>query len=136
MLAAICRLSDMLPTDSVQTPNRSVDEKPIDFDALADRCMGRLDLVARVLARFQEAAEKEMRDLQDALERSDRDEVAKIAHRVAGSSLTASANPLAECSRRIEREASEGSYESIRQCVDEMLVMYQAVKTTVACRNT
>ena len=124
----------MLRTDATPRPSEPAG-KPVDFEELIDRCMGRLDLAQRILARFSEAAETEMFALQKAVERSDRDAVGEIAHRVAGGALTASAGPLADRCRRLEHEAAAGEAGKFEELVAETLQAYRAAMECITKRS-
>ena len=125
----------MQSTDAVPRPPEPAGLKPIDFEELIDRCMGRLDLAQRILSRFSEAAEAEMLALQEALARSDRDAIGQIAHRVAGGALTASAGPLADRCRRLEHEAVAGEPGEFEELVAETLQACRAAMETITSRS-
>lgn len=72
------------------------------------RCLGRLDLVERVLSRFEDALGGEVEQLEAALAEADVDAVATIAHRIKGSSLTVSATELGRVAADLETTAPTG----------------------------
>ncbi|MCA9052182.1 MAG: Hpt domain-containing protein [Planctomycetaceae bacterium] len=66
----------------------------LDVDELSARCLGRVELVERVLDRFQQSMGKEFAELERALEEVNVDALAGISHRIKGTSLTVSAHFL------------------------------------------
>jgi HPt (histidine-containing phosphotransfer) domain-containing protein len=79
--------------------------KAIDTDELLGRCMGRIDFMERVLNRFLDASDKELADIEQALESGDHTELARVAHRLSGSALNVSAKPLATKAKQLEQLA-------------------------------
>jgi len=73
----------------------------LDWDALKSRCLGRNDLVERILTGFRDRLTGELQQLEQAYEAQDESMLAAVAHRMAGTSLTVSANRLAESSRQL-----------------------------------
>lgn len=75
----------------------------LDLESLKRRCLGRIDLVHRVLETFCSSAESDIALLKQAIGARRWSEAAQLAHRVKGSSLSVSASQLAEYSRQLER---------------------------------
>lgn len=74
----------------------------LNLDELRNRCMGNLNLVHRVLTKFQKRLPEELADMQKALECGDMERIAHIAHRVKGTSASVSAKGLAQAAAEIE----------------------------------
>ncbi len=91
---------------------------PIDLDELTSRCMGRLELVDRVLTRFQQSLDRELEELEDAVLRDDREGVARTAHRIKGTSVTVAAHGLHRCAERLQQSA-ESQFERIHEHLAE-----------------
>ena len=70
--------------------------------------MGNIDLAQRVLEKFQQRFPEELADLESALELGDAERLARIAHRVRGSSATVSAERLAQAAAKIEDASRAG----------------------------
>ena len=87
--------------DSLQLRDPSA-EPPLDVNELAARCLGRLDLVEKVLGKFQTAMDQELDELEQALRDVDAESIADIAHRIKGTSLTLSAAGLSDCAQHLE----------------------------------
>jgi HPt (histidine-containing phosphotransfer) domain-containing protein len=79
-----------------------------DLDALLNRCMGSIDLVHRVLDKFQQRLPEELEAMEKALELGDTEQVGRIAHRVRGSSATVSAERIMQAATEIESASREG----------------------------
>jgi two-component system, sensor histidine kinase and response regulator len=59
-------------------------ELPIDLEALQARCLGNLDLVDRVLAKFTTQVDADLDDLERAIEAGNAEQAAHLAHRIKG----------------------------------------------------
>ena len=64
--------------------------------------MGNLNLVHRVLSKFQKRLPEELAEMNKALECGDMERIAHIAHRVKGTSASVSAKGLAQAAAEIE----------------------------------
>jgi HPt (histidine-containing phosphotransfer) domain-containing protein len=73
----------------------------IDFAALLKRCMGRVELMARILSRFRIVVTQEISLLTQALELADYATISASTHRLKGTCLTASANSLAQLAEQV-----------------------------------
>lgn len=69
--------------------------------------MGRLDLMDRILTSFRRSAGQEIEELFTAISQADRDAILHKAHKLKGTSLTASANSLADVADALHRTAQE-----------------------------
>jgi len=90
---------------SLQQTHAPAEEQSINWETLKSRCIGRLDLVEKALNRFQHALTDDLQSLEEAMETFDSQEVARIAHRIKGTSLTVSADRLAGFAKNLERQA-------------------------------
>ena len=80
----------------------------LDLETLRHRCMGNVDLVQQVLKTFQERIPAEMETIEKALELRDTEQIARVAHRLKGSSETVSADGLMRAAAEIENVSREG----------------------------
>lgn len=94
---------------SLQQTQALAEEQSINWETLKSRCVGRLDLVEKALNRFQDALEGDLQSLEEAVETLNSEEVARIAHRIKGTSLTVSADRLAGFALNLERQVEEDS---------------------------
>jgi HPt (histidine-containing phosphotransfer) domain-containing protein len=74
----------------------------LDWKELCDRCMGNLELVERVLNKFEDRLPVELAELERVLEMEDAATIALVAHRIRGSSSNVSATGLQEAASEIE----------------------------------
>lgn len=92
---------------SLQQTHAPAEEQSINWETLKSRCIGRLDLVEKALNRFQDSLVDDLQSLEEAMETLNTQEVARIAHRIKGTSLTVSADRLAGFAMHLERQAEE-----------------------------
>ena len=64
--------------------------------------MGNIELVNRVLKKFQTRFPEELAEIKKALESGDSERIARVAHRVKGTSASVSASSLAQTAGEIE----------------------------------
>ena len=115
---------------SLQQTHALTEEQSINWETLKSRCIGRLDLVEKALNRFQNSLADDLHSLEEAVETLDSQEVARIAHRIKGTSLTVSADRLAGFAMHLERRAEEDlSYdeESLADIRDECCRLSQLI---------
>lgn len=94
---------------SLQQTHAPAEDQSINWETLKSRCIGRLDLVEKALNRFQDSLVDDLQSLEEAFETLNTEEVARIAHRIKGTSLTVSADRLAGFAMHLERQAEEDS---------------------------
>jgi HPt (histidine-containing phosphotransfer) domain-containing protein len=92
----------------------------LDLDELLNRCMGNIDLAQRVLEKFHQRIPEELAELQNALELGDAERLARIAHRVRGSSATVSAERLAQAVAEIEDASRAGRVTDVPVCMERL----------------
>jgi HPt (histidine-containing phosphotransfer) domain-containing protein len=92
------------------------------FDAedLLARCLGKIDLAERVLARFCSRFDVDLAELERAVRVEDTDQIARVAHRLKGASATVAATGLASGAARIEELARCGAMPEIPKRVEEL----------------
>lgn len=82
--------------------------------------MGNLELVHRVLSKFQVRFPEEMAEIQKALETGDVEHVARVAHRVKGTSASVSANGLTQAAAELEELTRSGSGNNFTVCLNRL----------------
>lgn len=115
---------------SLPQTHAPTDEQSINWETLKSRCIGRLDLVEKALHRFQDSLADDLRSLEEAVDTLDSEEVARIAHRIKGTSLTVSADRLAGFAMNLERQADEDldyDEESLADIRDECCRLSQLI---------
>jgi HPt (histidine-containing phosphotransfer) domain-containing protein len=78
---------------------------PIDRSALLARCMGNLDLMARLLDAFEPEIGKELKLLDAAVSACDREQITQVAHSLKGAAANLSAEALSDLARDLEQAA-------------------------------
>lgn len=81
---------------------QSHDSLPVDFDELLGRCLGNQSLMRRLVDNFLKQIDKDLEDLLMAIERQDATEVARLVHKIRGTSLSVSAVGLARAAELLE----------------------------------
>jgi HPt (histidine-containing phosphotransfer) domain-containing protein len=74
----------------------------LDLQGLCDRCMGNIELVRRVLDKFEQRLPEELVELERVLELGDAAKIALVAHRIKGNSSNVSAVGLQQAAEKIE----------------------------------
>ncbi len=80
----------------------------LDLRGLYDRCLGNLDLIERVLDKFEQRLPEELDELERTLELGDAAKIAVVAHRIKGSSSNVSAAALQQAAAEIEALSRAG----------------------------
>lgn len=102
---------------------QSIDSLPADdsvnWEHLSHRCLGRIDLMKKALSRFLETMRSDLRELEAAAAAYNRHEIARLAHRIKGTSLTVSAERLSQHALELETKADQLPDE-VDQCLAEI----------------
>lgn len=110
-------------------------EPPIDSQGLLRRCMGNTDFAARVLRRFAGQFGGDVDQLRSSLNESDAGSVARIAHRLKGTSANVSAMRLQAIAKEIEDLAAAENLSEVSSRVDEMLDVWNELVAMLAPRE-
>lgn len=92
----------------------------LDLEELKTRCLGRLDLVERLLSRFQQSMDDDLEQLDKAIQAESTNEIGQLAHRMKGSSLTVGAHGISEAANRLEASATTNQMQGIEALVSEL----------------
>lgn len=114
----------------------AIDATALDVDALMKRCLGRIDLVEKVLGRFAEEFTDELEALEQALANEDFEAIGTIAHRVKGASLTVSANTLSERAAALEKAVNDAQTNGLKDGVDQMRSEWNRVQDQLSLIDT
>lgn len=79
----------------------------IDLEALKERCLGNLNLVERVLAKFTGQVDADLDELEQAITNQDATKAAQLAHRIKGIAGSVEARQLYEDATVAEQRALE-----------------------------
>jgi HPt (histidine-containing phosphotransfer) domain-containing protein len=92
----------------------------LNLQELQDRCMGNIELMQRVLGKFQQRIPEELAELEKALELGDMAQIARVAHRVKGSSANVSARGIEQAAVEIENSSREGRIEDVSSHIEHL----------------
>ena len=112
-----------------------LDDSVIDLEQLTVRCMGRMELVERILTKFNDALGEDLSKLEQAMRAADTDEVARHAHRINGSAATVSALRLQQCAGRLQSQAEARELVAIERSIQEMRAEYSRLSTEISSRQ-
>ena len=112
--------------------SEAVVEPPIDTEGLLRRCMGNVDFAARVLRRFAGQFGGDVDQLRSSLSDSDAGAVARIAHRLKGTSANVSAVRLQAIAKEIEDLAAVEELSQVTSRIDELLDAWSQLVASMA----
>lgn len=105
----------------------AVQQQPVDastpallLNELQDRCLGRSDLVEKVLGDFQAFFATQLSELDSAMADADLALVQSLAHRLKGAALTIAAHRISQCASRLETCSAAGDNREIATCLAEL----------------
>jgi HPt (histidine-containing phosphotransfer) domain-containing protein len=134
----------MTPKPDTGNPSRGVaagqpkaDSFPpevLDWSVLCDRCLGNIDLVQRVLEKFEQQLPQELAELEHALALSDTEQVARVAHRIKGSSANVSAEGLQQAAEEVEGSSRAGCVADIPRHFDRLRSEWELYRDCAARR--
>ena len=99
---------------------RSRAAAPIDLPALLSRCIGKTNLRRRVLESFLSQSSVDLELLAAAIGKSDDSEIARLAHRLRGTSLSVSATGFAAIAYELEEVAETASLDEVLRLTVEL----------------
>lgn len=91
-----------------------------DLEELKTRCLGRMDLVERLLSRFQQSLDDDLEQLDQAIQAESTNDIGHLAHRMKGSSLTVGAHGISDAAHRLETSVATNQMEDIKAFVSEL----------------
>lgn len=99
-------------------PSRTEDRAAFDSEALLARCLGKIELAERILAKFNSRVDLDIAELERALASDDLNTIAQVAHRLKGASANVAADALKEKAAGIEELARRGCAGEIPNCME------------------
>jgi HPt (histidine-containing phosphotransfer) domain-containing protein len=93
--------------------------KPLDWDLLVRRCLGRLDLAERLLKSFESRFPEDLERIEDCLGSGDPVELARLVHQLKGSAANISAPDLYDIMSRLELAVRAEQRDAAWACVAE-----------------
>ena len=92
----------------------------LDVDDLLGRCLGNVEFAQRILGKFQERCDEDLKALEKAVSDRDSEAVARLAHRLKGASANASAPGLQKHASEIEHAARHESIEQVPASLENL----------------
>jgi HPt (histidine-containing phosphotransfer) domain-containing protein len=92
---------------------------PLAFDVktLAERCLGKIDLIERIIVRFEAEASGFLQEVDALVSEADAGGVALFAHKLKGMAANISANELHGIARELERVAKEDNLDAVHELI-------------------
>jgi HPt (histidine-containing phosphotransfer) domain-containing protein len=97
-----------------------LNERPIHFEDLVERCMGNLDLANRLLDQSQEILAEDLKQLEQSCSTGDTVEIPRLAHRLKGATANIGAYELSDVFARIETHGKAGETETLKLALLEL----------------
>ena len=104
----------------------------LNLQELQDRCMGNIELMQRVLGKFQQRIPEELAELEKALELRDMAQIARVAHRVKGSSANVSARGIEQAAVEIEDSSRAGRITDVSAHIERLRAEWARCRHVVA----
>lgn len=101
-------------------PPAEMNDRPIRFEDLVERCMGNIDLATRLLNQSQDLLVDDLQTLQLCDASEEPNEVARLAHRLKGATANVGAYALSDVLARIEQHGRTGQTETVPGCLLEL----------------
>ena len=111
------------------------DKSAVSEELLA-RCVGRLDLVQRVLDAYTTQMEEDIPRLLSELEEGNSSDVARIAHRIKGASANAAVETLRRDAEEIERLARAAQLQQASSRISQLQRDWSAYLDSIATLHT
>lgn len=107
---------------------------PLNIEELLGRCLGRVDLMDKLLANFDGILAPQISQLEAAVQISDAPQIKTIAHRIKGAALTVSAKDLSKYAERLEASAAQTSSEQCANCLEDVLRECERLSVSIRSR--
>jgi HPt (histidine-containing phosphotransfer) domain-containing protein len=107
----------------------------VDLEALKRRCLGNLELVERVLRKFNVQLDSDLGEMERALEERDTQSFAMVAHRVKGMSANVEARDLYRDAALAEQQALASSLEQLPAQLQRMKAERLRIAESLSSKN-
>ena len=104
---------------------------PLDFADALRQFRGKQEILVKTINKFLAAAETQIRVLDEAVEKGDREILYQEAHKIRGGAASLTAMPLAAAAQALEEIALAGTSESIAEQLVELKSRYAQLKQHV-----
>ena len=93
---------------------------PFDVQDLARRCLGNLDVVERVIKKFERGADDTLEQIRRSVAAGDAGEITRLAHRLKGTAANLSAETLRVAATQLEETARAGDLSEADACLAQL----------------
>ncbi len=107
----------------VLNPNQddeSPPDRPLDAAEALQRCMGNVQLLARMLDKFQERSLQDLEELGKLISEQDAPQVARVAHALKGSAANLSVKHVCDWAGQLEAIGRDGDWDQAVSCLDRL----------------
>lgn len=109
---------------------------PINVDELLARCVGRVDLLEKTLAHFEQCMSPQVSQLEESAQRGDLESLRSVVHRLRGAALTVSAISLSSSAEQLEKALVKDSSSCPEKCLENVLEECGRISTWLRARST
>lgn len=103
-----------------RTDDAAGSDLPIDLKQLVHRCLGRIDLVERLLNSFESRFPEDLSQIEQCLHEEDSPELKRLIHQLKGSAGNVSAPTLHALMTRMERAVQAKQTDEASLCLEEV----------------
>ena len=100
-------------------------------DELLARCLGKTDLMKRILGKFRETFGKDYELLESGVEQHNTDDVALVAHRLKGAAANIGAPVIRDIATSIEKRARERSLDGTKELLQVLQTEWQRFSASI-----
>jgi HPt (histidine-containing phosphotransfer) domain-containing protein len=112
------------------------DEVPLDLEQLKRRCMGRIELVERLLMSFEDRFPVELAQIEESLGASDVSRFVRLAHQLKGAAANISAPGLRVTLEQLEDTGRAGQMDEVGPCLANVRSEWSRFQSYLAASHT
>lgn len=109
-----------VPAEGISRPAQVAAEPPLDRDLLIRRCLGRLDLVDRLLKSFESRFPEDLFQIEECLRENDSERLSRLVHQAKGATANVSAADLHANISRLEHAVKSQQHEVANSCLADV----------------
>ncbi len=109
------------PAAAAEASTQILNDAPVfNFDEALNRCMGKQEMLDRLLAKFRDKIIEDLEGLEGYVKEANPQKIAFIAHGIKGVSANLSAERLRRCAAELEQAARTCDFSRIEPCLDHI----------------
>ena len=116
----------MTNSTSNSSPASPSSAPPLNYDELVRRCMGKIELVERLLNSFESRFPGEISQIEESLADGDRPRLNRLVHQLKGSVSNVSASALQAVMIRMDEAAQADRLDEVLTCLNETRQQWEA----------